>query len=150
MFSFPSKLKFDDKQQLHKALDYGAENHQTQSVGQVNFFEVNPLNVEILCILEVRPEVVNILVTRDKVFFLPGFSFITIHKSQECRGRGRAFLKLLTTTFSRFTDSQTLAARLLQKAYLCTQPAAGLEPGTFGFREQQTLKTMYYIGKVFI
>ena len=27
MFSFPSKLKFDDKQQLHKALDYGAENH---------------------------------------------------------------------------------------------------------------------------
>ena len=26
------------------------------------------------------------------VFFLSGFSFTTIHKSQDCRGRGRAFL----------------------------------------------------------
>ena len=27
VFSFPNELKFDDKQQLHKALDYGVENH---------------------------------------------------------------------------------------------------------------------------
>ena len=26
------------------------------------------------------------------LFFLSGFSFTTIHKSQDCRGRGRAFL----------------------------------------------------------
>ena len=25
-------------------------------------------------------------------FFLSGFSFTTVHKSQDCRGRGRAFL----------------------------------------------------------
>ena len=38
-------------------------------------------------------------------FFLSGFSFTTIHKSQDCRGRGRAFLQLLTTTSSCFTDN---------------------------------------------
>ena len=26
------------------------------------------------------------------VFFLSGFSFTNIHESQDCRGRGRAFL----------------------------------------------------------
>ena len=38
-------------------------------------------------------------------FFLSGFSFTTIHKSQDCRGRRRAFLELLTTTSTHFTDT---------------------------------------------
>ena len=69
-------------------------------------------------------------------FFLSGFSFTTIHESQDCRGRGRLFLELLTTTSTRFTDTYTLTGRLLQTAHLCTQVAVGLEPGTFGFRVQ--------------
>ena len=36
-------------------------------------------------------------------FFLSGFSFTTIHESEDCRGRGRTFLSLLSTTSSRFT-----------------------------------------------
>ena len=38
-------------------------------------------------------------------FFLLGFYFTTIHESQDCRGRGRAFLQLLTTNSTRFTDT---------------------------------------------
>ena len=38
-------------------------------------------------------------------FFLFEFSFTTIHELQDCRGRGRAFLSLLTTTSTRFTDT---------------------------------------------
>ena len=69
-------------------------------------------------------------------FFLSWFPFTNIHESQDCRGRGRAFRYLLTTTSTRFTDTQTLTGRLLQRAHLCTQPAAGLEAGTSGFRAQ--------------
>ena len=38
-------------------------------------------------------------------FFLSGFSFTNIRESQYCRGRGRTFHKLLTTTFTRLTDT---------------------------------------------
>ena len=38
-------------------------------------------------------------------FFLPGFSFTNIHELQDCREKGRAFLQLLTTTSTRFTDT---------------------------------------------
>ena len=38
-------------------------------------------------------------------FFLSEFSFTAIYESQDCRGRGRAFLQLLTTTSTRFTDT---------------------------------------------
>ena len=44
--------------------------------------------------------------------------------------------------FHRFTDTQTLAERLLQRVHLCIQLAAGLEPGTFSFRAQ-VLNQMY-------
>ena len=40
----------------------------------------------------------------SKHFFLSGF-FTNIHESQDCRGRGRGFLQLLTTTSTRFTDN---------------------------------------------
>ena len=53
------------------------------------------------------------------IFFLPGFSSTNIHESRDCRGRGRAFRYLLTTTSIRFTDTYTLAGRLLQRAHLC-------------------------------
>ena len=41
---------------------------------------------EKLAIMKADPEFVFF------VFFLSGFSFTTIHKSQNCRGRGRVFL----------------------------------------------------------
>ena len=46
-------------------------------------------------------------ITKKYIYFfiLSGFSFTNIHKSQDCRGRGRAFLYLLTTTS---TASQVL------------------------------------------
>ena len=53
IFSFPTKLKFDDSSISTKLF-----------VRQVNFFEVIRLNVEIFCAFEVRPEVTRILVTR--------------------------------------------------------------------------------------
>ena len=71
-----------------------------------------------------------------RFFFLSGFCFTSIHESQDCKGRGRAFHQLLTTTSTRFTGTQTLAGGLLRGAHLCVQLAAGLEPGTFGFRAQ--------------
>ena len=52
--------------------------------------------------------------------FLSGFSFTNTHESQDCRGRGRAFIPLLTATSIRFTDTYALAGRLLQRAHLCT------------------------------
>ena len=38
-------------------------------------------------------------------FYLSGFSFTNIHESLDRRGWGRAFLQLLTTTSTRFTDT---------------------------------------------
>ena len=61
------------------------------------------------------------------IIFLSAFSFTNIHEPQACKGSGRAFLQLLTTTSTRFTDTQTLAGQLLQRAYLCTHLAAGLD-----------------------
>ena len=48
------------------------------------------------------------------------FFFMTIHKSQGCRGRRRAFLWFLSTTFICLTGTETLAEWLLQTAHLCT------------------------------
>ena len=51
------------------------------------------------------------LMRRDRLendslfFFLSGFSLKTIHESQDCRGSGRAFLLLLTTTSTNFTGA---------------------------------------------
>ena len=52
-------------------------------------------------------------------FFLCGCSFMNIHKSQDCTGRGRAF-HYLTTTSTHFSDTWTLARQLLRRAHLCT------------------------------
>ena len=71
----------------------------------------------------------------EDFFFCLSF-FTTIHESQDCRGMGRVFLPLHTITSTRFTGTQTLAGQLLQRAHLCKWEAAGLEQGTFGFREQ--------------
>ena len=38
-------------------------------------------------------------------FFSSGFFFTNICESQDCRGRGRVFLWLLTATFTHFTDT---------------------------------------------
>ena len=51
--------------------------------------------------------------------FYPGYFFTNIHVSQDCRKRGREFVKLLTTTSTRFADTQTLAGWLLWRAHLC-------------------------------
>ena len=75
----------------------------------------------------------NLCLKRFLFFFLSGFSLTYIHNSQDSRGRGKVSIYFLSTTFTRFTDTQTLAGQLLQTAHLCTQLAAGLEPGTFGF-----------------
>ena len=69
-------------------------------------------------------------------FFYLGFLSTNILEVQDCRERGRAFHQLFTTTFNRFTDIHTLAERLLERAHPCTQLAAGLEPGIFGFWAQ--------------
>ena len=54
---------------------------------------------------------------------------------QDNRGRGRLSIKLLSTTSSRFTDTQPLTGRLLKRAHLYTQLAAGLEQGTFKYKQ---------------
>ena len=50
----------------------------------------------------------------------------------------QSFTNHRTTTSTRFTDTYTLAGRLLQRSHLCTYLAAGLKPGTFGFQAQVT------------
>ena len=50
-------------------------------------------------------------------------------------GEGHSF-KSSTPLPPTSTDTQTLAGWLLQRAHLCTQVAAGLELGTFGFQAQ--------------
>ena len=67
-----------------------------------------------------------------KYFFSFFFFFVYIRNSQDSRGRRRPSFQLISTTSTRFTKTQTLAERLLRKAHLCAQLAAGLEPRTFG------------------
>ena len=50
-------------------------------------------------------------------FFLSGFSFTNIHNSHDSRGSRRLFLYILSTTSTRFTDTQALAGLLLQRAH---------------------------------
>ena len=66
--------------------------------------------------------------------FLSGFSFTNIHDSQTGQQGEGGGIYLFSTTFTRFTDTLTLARLLLQRAHLYTQLAAGLEPGTFDFQ----------------
>ena len=67
------------------------------------------------------------------VFYLGFLSrTFTIHRT----ARGRVSLQLFSTASTRFKGTQTLAGQLLKRALVCTQLGAGLEPGTFGVREQ--------------
>ena len=59
-----------------------------------------------------------------KNFFLSGFSFRNIHNSQVTRERRRLYLYLLSTTTTRFTNTQTVAGWFLQRAYLCSRQQA--------------------------
>ena len=86
------------------------------------------------------------------IIFLSAFSFTNIHEPQACKGSGRAFLQLLTTTSTRFTDTQTLAGQLLQRAHLYTHLAVGLDSlisehksltTKLCVRCEQILKTIY-------
>ena len=52
------------------------------------------------------------------------------------QGKGEAISLSLLITSTHFTDTQKVVGRLIQKTHFRTQPAAGLEPGTFGFRAQ--------------
>ena len=52
------------------------------------------------------------------------------------QGNGEAIFSTRLYHFRNFTDTQMLARKLLQRAHVCTQLAAGIEPGTFGFQAQ--------------
>ena len=74
------------------------------------------------------------------IFFLSGFfsRIFTIHRTagegaQDSTGRGKLSFYCFSITSTRFTDTQTLAGLLLQRAHLCPQLAAGIELGTFDF-----------------
>ena len=82
-------------------------------------------------------------------FFLSGFSFTNIHDSQDSRCRRRLPPYIFSTTSTRFTDTQTLAGLLLQRAHLCAQLAAGIEHGIFGTRSLEfTLSTLALVAAV--
>ena len=61
---------------------------------------------------------------RQTFFFFPGLRHRTAREEGE----------FLNITSTRFTDTQTLAGRLLQEAH--AHLAAGIEPTTLGFRAQ--------------
>ena len=82
-------------------------------------------------------------------FFLSGFSFTNIHDLQDSRCRGRLSSYLLSTISTCFTDTQTLAALLLQRIKLCAQLAAGLEHGTFATHSLEfALSTLVLVAAV--
>ena len=57
------------------------------------------------------------------------------------QGKGVCYLFNSSLSFYlHFTDTQTLAGRLLRRAYLSTQPPAGFEPEIFG-SERKSLTT---------
>ena len=47
----------------------------------------------------------NLVINHTTHSLSSGFSFTTIQESQDCRGRGRVFLWLLTTTSTGFTNT---------------------------------------------
>ena len=59
--------------------------------------------------------------------------YTTIHATVEEGGR---ISLLLSTTSICFTDTWTLAGRLLLRVFLCMKPVTGLETATYGFRAQ--------------
>ena len=50
--------------------------------------------------------------------FLFGYSFTSIHNSEDSKGRGRSSLSLLSNTSTHFTGIQALAEQLLQETRL--------------------------------
>ena len=76
-----------------------------------------------------------VLILNACPFFLSGFSFTNIHYLQDSRGRGGY---LFNSSLPLPPASQTLRYQPGDycRGHLCTWLAAGLEPGTFGFRVQ--------------
>ena len=66
------------------------------------------------------------------VFLLSGFSFTNITNHSTAGERGGHFFNS-SPLLPPASQTQTLARRLLQRAHLCTQVAAGLEPKTSCF-----------------
>ena len=64
-------------------------------------------------------------------FFASRFSFTNIYDPEDSRGR-----RALSTTYTCFTDTQTLTQRLLQRAHFSTQLAAGLDLETLVYRHK--------------
>ena len=64
-----------------------------------NIFGKNNLNITVKCIHQVQ----SITYVQKDFFFYVGFT--NTHELQDCRGRGRAFHWLFTTTSTRFTDT---------------------------------------------
>ena len=67
IFSLPNKLKFDDSNNCAKLLIREQKVINNCPFDTLISFEVIPLNVEIFCAFEERPEVTNLLVTRDNM-----------------------------------------------------------------------------------
>ena len=63
---------------------------------------------------------------------IPSRTFTTYRTAGEREGR------FFNSSLPLPSTSQILYGQSLQRAHLCTQPAARLEPGTFGFRAQAT------------
>ena len=80
---------------------------------------------------------------------LSAFSFTNIHDSQDNRCSWRLSPYILSITSTCFTDTQTLAALLVQTINLCAQLAPGIEDGTFGTRFLEfTLFTLALVAAV--
>ena len=73
-----------------------------------------------------------------KAFFLSAFSFTNTHDSQDSEESRRLYIELPSTTviYYCFTGTYILTGWLLQRTHLYSWLAAGVEPGTFGFRAQ--------------
>ena len=77
-------------------------------------------------------------------FFFHEYSRFT---GQQVKGRLTPYF--LSTFSTHFTNTQTLAGLLLQRAHLCAQLAAGIEHGTFGTRSLEfTLSTLALVAAV--
>ena len=82
-------------------------------------------------------------------FFISGFLLTNIHDSQDSRCKGRLSPYILSTTSTRFANTQTLAGLLLQRTHLCAQLSAGIEHGINGTRSVEfTLSTVALVAAV--
>ena len=85
----------------------------------------------------------------DIYFFLVRFSFTKIHDLQDSRGRGRQFLNSSPPLLPP-SQTWTKAWQHLQRDHLCTYLAAGIEPGTFGFRAKSLITNYWEFTGVFL